>query len=86
MLAESAVAQGITVQRSATAGRSGTDTDAIFLRNGGIPCGLVSLPIRYMHTTVELCALKDLEQIGQVFAGAALAMTGHESLQAIGTA
>ena len=86
MLAESAVAQGITVQRSATAGRSGTDTDAIFTRNGGIPCGLLSLPIRYMHTTVELCALKDLEQIGQVFAGAALAMTGAESLQAIGPA
>jgi len=39
-----------------------------------------------MHTTVELCALKDLEQIGQVFSGAALAMTGVESLQAIGPA
>lgn len=38
------------------------------------------------HNIIELCALKDLEQIGQVFAGAALAMTGSESLQAIGPA
>jgi len=60
---------GIGVQRAATAGRSGTDTDAIFLRRGGIPCGLVSLPIRYMHTTVEMTSLRDLAAIGEIFAG-----------------
>ncbi len=83
MLTDAAIAKGIPVQRSATSGRSGTDTDAIFVRNGGIPCGLLSLPIRYMHTTVELCSLKDLEQIGDVFATAALAMRGDESLSAL---
>ena len=46
---------------------SGTDTDAIFLRNGGIPCGLVSLPIRYMHTTVETTSLRDLAAISRIF-------------------
>lgn len=60
---------GIVIQRSATAGRSGTDTDAIFTRAGGIPCGLVSLPIRYMHTTVEMTSLRDLDAIGAIFAG-----------------
>jgi putative aminopeptidase FrvX len=65
---------GITVQRSATAGRSGTDTDAIFTRAGGIPSGLVSLPIRYMHTTVEMTSLRDLDAIGQIFAGFCLGL------------
>ena len=59
----------ISLQRAATPGSSGTDTDAIFLAGGGIPCGLISLPIRYMHTTVEMARLSDLEQIPQVFAG-----------------
>jgi endoglucanase len=67
-LLAAAAAEEITIQRSATPGRSGTDTDAIFLRNGGIPCGLVSLPIRYMHTTVELSSLKDLDSIARIFA------------------
>ena len=66
-LVAAAAIEKITVQRSATPGRSGTDTDAIFLRNGGIPCGLVSLPIRYMHTTVETTSLRDLESIAKIF-------------------
>jgi putative aminopeptidase FrvX len=39
----------------------------------------VSLPIRYMHTTVEMTALKDLEQIGEIFAGFCLGLKGDES-------
>ena len=66
-LVAAAASEEITIQRSATPGRSGTDTDAIFLRNGGIPCGLVSLPIRYMHTTVETTSLSDLESIAKIF-------------------
>jgi putative aminopeptidase FrvX len=77
-LVAAAEAASIPLQRSATPGRSGTDTDAVFLRAGGIPSGLLSLPIRYMHTPVELASLKDLEQIPQVFAGFAGALTGRE--------
>lgn len=73
-LEASAERQGIPIQRSATPGSSGTDTDAIFLARGGIPCGLLSLPIRYMHTTVEMTSLKDLRQISEVFAGFALGL------------
>ena len=68
----------IPVQRTAAPGSSGTDTDAIFVRRGGIASGLVSLPIRYMHTTVEMTALKDLEQIGEIFAGFCLGLKGDE--------
>lgn len=73
-LEASAERQSIPVQRAATPGSSGTDTDAIFLARGGIPCGLLSLPIRYMHTTVEMTSLRDLQQISEVFAGFALGL------------
>ncbi len=78
-LLEVAAKRDITIQRAATPGRSGTDTDAIFQKRGGIPSGLVSLPIRYMHTTVEMTAIKDLEQIGEIFAGFCLGLKGDES-------
>ncbi|MBL9141587.1 MAG: M20/M25/M40 family metallo-hydrolase, partial [Phycisphaerae bacterium] len=68
-LAATAERLNISLQRSATPGSSGTDTDAIFPAGGGIPSGLISLPIRYMHTTVEMARLSDLDQIPQVFAG-----------------
>ena len=68
-LEASAETQSIAVQRAAVPGSSGTDTDVIFLARGGIPCGLLSLPLRYMHTTVEMASLRDLRQIAEVFAG-----------------
>ena len=76
-LAEVAGRLSIPLQRAATPGGSGTDTDAIFIA-GGIPCGLVSLPIRYMHTTVEMTSLRDLNRISHLFAGFALAMKRDE--------
>lgn len=77
-LSAAAASQSIPLQRAATPGGSGTDTDAIFIRAGGIPCGLLSLPIRYMHTTVELGSLRDLEQISQVFAAMVLGLASDE--------
>ncbi len=82
LLEASARERSIPLQRAALPGRSGTDTDAIFLRGGGIPSGLLSLPIRYMHTTVEMASLKDLEQIPEVFAGAILALGTGDSIGA----
>jgi len=76
-LAEVAGSLSIPLQRAAVPGGSGTDTDAIFVA-GGIPCGLVSLPIRYMHTTVEMTSLRDLNRIAHLFAGFALAMKRGE--------
>ena len=76
-----AASLSIPLQLAATPGGSGTDTDAIFV-NGGIPCGLVSLPIRYMHTTVEMTSLRDLNRIAHLFAGFALSMTTTERFTA----
>ena len=80
-LAEVAGQLSVPLQRAATPGGSGTDTDAIFVQ-GGIPCGLVSLPIRYMHTTVEMTSLRDLNRIAHLFAGFALSMKPGERFSA----
>ena len=80
-LTEVAASIAVPLQRAATPGGSGTDTDAIFVQ-GGIPCGLVSLPIRYMHTTVEMTSLRDLNRIAHLFAGFALSMVPGERFSA----
>jgi putative aminopeptidase FrvX len=43
--------------------RTQTDADAFHISRAGVPTGLVSIPVRYMHTPVELCSLDDLEAV-----------------------
>ncbi|MDR0532588.1 MAG: M20/M25/M40 family metallo-hydrolase [Verrucomicrobiales bacterium] len=47
---------------------SGTDADAIFRQKGGIPSAVVSLPLRYMHSTVETFNLDDLDNLADLIA------------------
>jgi putative aminopeptidase FrvX len=51
----------INFQRAAASRATGTDTDAFAYSNGGVPSALISLPLRYMHTTVEMCHKDDVE-------------------------
>lgn len=51
----------IPFQRLAASRATGTDTDAFAYSNEGVPSALISLPIRYMHTTVEMCHEDDVE-------------------------
>jgi putative aminopeptidase FrvX len=51
----------IPFQRLAASRATGTDTDAFAYSNEGVPSALISLPIRYMHTTVEMTHEKDVE-------------------------
>lgn len=60
-LVAAAKAEGIKYQIEAEPGVTGTDARAIQIARGGIPCGLVSVPLRYMHTPTEVVALSDLE-------------------------
>ncbi|MCC5923952.1 MAG: M20/M25/M40 family metallo-hydrolase, partial [Crocinitomicaceae bacterium] len=53
--------QKIAFQRQAASRFTGTDTDAFAYSNEGVPSALISLPIRYMHTTVEMCQKSDVE-------------------------
>ncbi len=51
----------IAYQLEAAPGRTGTDAGAMQLVRQGIACGLVSIPLRYMHTPSEMVNLKDVE-------------------------
>tara|TARA_B100001059_G_scaffold83454_1_gene81517 strand:- start:2387 stop:3463 length:1077 start_codon:yes stop_codon:yes gene_type:complete len=53
----------IPFQRLASSRYTGTDTDAFAYSNGGVASALISLPLRYMHTTVEMIQKEDLENV-----------------------
>jgi putative aminopeptidase FrvX len=53
----------ITLQHESSSRFTGTDTDKIFTAHQGIPSALVSLPLRYMHSVVELADLRDVEKL-----------------------
>lgn len=53
----------IPFQRAAASRATGTDTDAFAHSNGGVPSALISLPLRYMHTTVEMVAQDDVSNV-----------------------
>jgi putative aminopeptidase FrvX len=53
----------IPFQRLAASRATGTDTDAFAYGNAGVPSALISLPLRYMHTTVESVNRIDVENV-----------------------
>ncbi|GFR72303.1 aminopeptidase [Elysia marginata] len=53
----------IPFQRLASSRFTGTDTDAFAYSNGGVVSALISLPLRYMHTTVEMVHRNDVESL-----------------------
>ena len=53
----------IPVQREAVSRSTGTDTDAFAFSGSGIASALISLPLRYMHTTVESVHKDDVESV-----------------------
>jgi len=53
----------IPFQRAAVSRATGTDTDAFAYSSGGIASALISLPLRYMHTTVEMVEKTDVENV-----------------------
>jgi endoglucanase len=58
---EAAEAEGIAHGVSVSAGNTHTDVDAAFVSRAGVAAGLVSIPIRYLHTPTELVSLADVE-------------------------
>jgi endoglucanase len=48
--------------------RTGTDADALQITAEGIPTGVVSIPLRYMHTPVEVVSLADIRRAGRLLA------------------
>ncbi|MDC3403006.1 M42 family metallopeptidase [Flavobacteriaceae bacterium] len=60
---EAAEENEIPFQRHASSRYTGTDTDAFAYSNGGVASALISLPLRYMHTTVENVHKEDVANV-----------------------
>ena len=63
LIIDAAESKKIPFQREAASRSTGTDTDAFAYSNGGVPSALISLPLRYMHTTVEMAHKDDVENL-----------------------
>ena len=63
LIVDTAEAHKIPFQRAALSRATGTDTDAFAYSNGGVASALISLPLRYMHTTVEMVHRDDVENV-----------------------
>jgi endoglucanase len=61
LLAETAEAEGIGYSVSASGRGTSTDADVLQISRAGIPTGVVSIPLRYMHSPVEMVDLRDVE-------------------------
>lgn len=63
LIIDTAEKKKIPFQRAALSRATGTDTDAFAYSNGGVASALISLPLRYMHTTVEMVHQDDVENV-----------------------
>jgi putative aminopeptidase FrvX len=61
LIIKTAKKNDIPYQLSAVSRSTGTDTDAFAYANDGTPAALISIPLRYMHTTVEMLKKEDVE-------------------------
>lgn len=69
MIEESAEDQNIPVEYEFTMKETYTDAWDIQTQIGGIPCAIVSPPLKYMHTSVEVINLNTLENIAKILVG-----------------
>ena len=79
LLYETAESEAIPFTVQASARSTGTDADAMHLSRAGIPCGGIGLPLRYMHSPVEMVELDDVANAAKLIAAAAQRLTAETS-------
>jgi putative aminopeptidase FrvX len=80
LLAETAEAEGIEHTVEVAGSSTRTDADAVHLSRNGVPTGGVWIPLRYMHSPVEVVQLHDVEQVVRLVAAFALRLDGETDL------
>lgn len=80
LLVETAEAEGIEYSISASGRGTSTDADVLQISRAGIPTGLVSIPLRYMHSPVEMVDLRDVEATVELLAAFAARLTADIDL------
>lgn len=83
LIIDTAEKNKIPFQREAASRATGTDTDAFAYSNGGVPSSLISLPLKYMHTTVEMAHVDDIENLIKLIYESLLAIDPDQSFRYI---
>lgn len=78
LIIKTAKANDIPIQRAASSRATGTDTDAFAYSHAGVASALISLPLRYMHTTVEMADKNDVENVIKLIYHSVLNMEENE--------
>ena len=79
LLIEAADAEGIEYRLEAAGRGTYTDADPIHITRGGVPTGLIGIPLRYMHSPVEVMQLSDVEACARLIAAFALRLSADVS-------
>ena len=79
LISATAEEEGIPFTVEASARATGTDADAVHISRGGVPTALVSIPLRYMHSPVELVQPEDADACARLIAATALALRADTS-------
>ena len=80
LLDEVAAAEGIECSTEVSGRNTGTDADTVHLSRGGVPTAVVSIPLRYMHSPVEMVDLADVEAAIRLITALALRLEADTSL------
>ena len=83
-LIDVAAKQKIPLQHEAVSRSTRTDADVIYTALDGIPCALISIPLRYMHSPVEMVSMKDVESAARLAAGFISGLSGKETFRVHG--
>ncbi|NRB75094.1 MAG: M42 family metallopeptidase [Verrucomicrobiales bacterium] len=78
---ELAKANDIPLQHEASSRFTGTDTDSIYHQRGGIPSALISLPLRYMHSIVEMADFDDVNYVIDLMTAFVRSVAADESFK-----
>jgi endoglucanase len=80
LLDEAAAAEGIATTTEVAGRGTSTDADSIHLSRTGVPTAVLSIPLRYMHSPVELVELADVEAVIALITAFALRLEADTSL------
>ena len=80
---DTAYNNGIDIQRTTTSGSTGTDTDSFAYSNGGVPSCLISFPLKYMHTTVEMVDMIDIEMVTELIYRSVIGIKSNQDFKVV---
>ena len=84
LLDAAAEAEGIAITTEVSGRATQTDADSIHLSRSGVPTAILSIPLRYMHSPVELVQMSDVQDAIDVIAAFTLRLEADTSLSRFG--